>query len=176
MDYSVMTEFLSEDNIKKHLEYLRDLKLRLSILEKSLPQLKDKAIGDIARLPIDRLAKAEAVKLKNEILSHEVFFNSFTESNGKCEWIKKYYSSREAFLYELFVEAMATDGQFLYVYKDRHGSPAYSFSVDSPDVFIRYQPLLAMDLYEHTYFADYGFKKDKFLRSALERFDLRKLE
>ena len=54
MDHGGMNMFLSSDNIMRHYEHLRTLKLRFSILEKSYPRLKDYTIDEIYHLNIDK--------------------------------------------------------------------------------------------------------------------------
>ena len=49
MNLNAMNLFLSEENIKRHLEHLRTQKLKYSILEKSVPELKGKSIKEILR-------------------------------------------------------------------------------------------------------------------------------
>ena len=61
MNFKAMNMFLSEENIKRHLEHLRTMKLKYSILEKSLPELKGRSIAQIVRLGINRKLKDEAI-------------------------------------------------------------------------------------------------------------------
>lgn len=176
MNINAMNMFLSEDNIKRHLEHLRTQKLRYSILEKSIPELKGKKMTDIARMGLDREIKEEALHLLWYIKSHECFFNSFCEVQLKSENVLKYYSSREKFLYDVCLEAKNKDHGFLYIYLDKKGRPQMTFCTESGGAFIKYTPLLAIDLYEHTYFSDYGFKKDKFISNLLMYLDVGRLK
>lgn len=175
MNLNAMNLFLSEENIKRHLEHLRTQKLKYSILEKSVPELKGKSIKEILRSGIKRDIKDEATKLLLYIRSHEVFFNSFTELPRKSMNLINNYSSREKFIYDVYTSSMENDYGFLYVYNDKQGLTHIAFNKEMDGAFIRYEPILALDLYEHTYFADYGFAKDKFLRGALAYFDTGRL-
>ena len=58
---------------------------------------------------------------------------------------------------------------------DKYGIPRYSFSTWDDGAFLRYEPVLAVDMYEHAYFNDYGFEKEKYLRTSLEYLDLERL-
>lgn len=176
MNLSAMNLFLSYSNIKRHLEHMREEKLRYSILEKSLPQLKGKSINQIIRLNIDRNAKDEAIKLLWYIKSHDCFFDSFAEKQTRSDNLLKFYSSAEKFLYDLYVEAVEHDGGFMYIYFDRQGVPKWIFSSECDGAFIRYKPVLALDLYEHSYFLDYGFNKRLYLRNALSYLNLASLD
>ena len=176
MNVKAMNMFLSEENIKRHLEHLRTHKLKLSILEKSQPELKGKDINEISKMSINRDIREEALNLIWYIKSHECFFKSFCQVQLKSECVLKYFSSREKFLYDLSVEAKEHDHGFLYVYLDRRGVPRTSFLAEPSGAFLKFTPILALDLYEHTYFLDYGFMKDKFISNALIYLDVGKLK
>ena len=72
-------------------------------------------------------------------------------------------------------EAKEREYGFLFVYLDKYGIPRCRFSTATDGAFINYEPILALDLYEHAYFNDYGFNRDRYLRSALEYLDLERL-
>nr|MBE6545613.1 hypothetical protein [Oscillospiraceae bacterium] len=175
MNLKAMNMFLSEDNIKKHLEHLRNEKLKYSILEKSVPELKGKSINEISRANLSRDIKEEALRLLWYIRSHETFFDSFTVNPKRSETVEKHSSSRERLVYDIFLQAKDREYGFLYVYADKQGAPRIAVSDYNEGVYLRYEPILSIDLYEHTYFSDYGFSKDKFLRNALMYLDTGRL-
>ena len=175
MNFKAMNLFLSEENIKRHLEYLRTLRLKYSILEKGVPEIKGKGIKDITMSSLNRKIKDEAMSLLWQIKTHEVFFNSFSESPIWPDSMKKQFSSREKFLYDLMIKA--TDGEYgyLYIFSDNQKRIRSLFTNRFDGAFLQYQPLLCIDLYEHSYFCDYGFAKDKFIKGALAYLDTGKL-
>lgn len=175
MNFKVMNFFLSEENVKLHIEHLRTLRLKYSVLEKSLPELKGKEMTVIARSAINRKIKEEALELLWQIKSHELFFNSFAENQTWSEEIRKHNSSRERFVYDLLMEARGKDCGFLYVYPDRRKKLMTVYTDRFDGAFVKYEPRLCLDLYEHTYFSDYGFKKEKYLRNALMYLDTSRL-
>ena len=176
MNVEAMNLFLSDGNIKRHLEHLREERLRYSILEKSYPQIKGCAIGQLVRLNIDRDVKDEAISRLWYIKAHECFFNSFTERQTWRKELIKYYPSKERLLYDIYIEAMEKDHGFLFIYIDKQGTPKWIFADKSDGAFIRYEPILTLDLYEHTYFLDYGFEKKLFLRNALAYLNISSLD
>lgn len=175
MNFKVMNMFLSEENIKRHLEHLRTLRLKYSVLEKSLPELKGKDMTVVARSGINKKIKEEALELLWLINSHELFFNSFNDNPTWSEAMRKHNSSRERFVYDLLMEARDKDCGFLYIYPDRQKRLLTVYTDRFDGAFVKYEPKLCLDLYEHTYFSDYGFKKEKFLRNALMYLDTGRL-
>ena len=164
--------FISDTNRAYHEEYLRNQRLRLSIFEKSYPQIVGKDYKALTGIRLPKGEREELLKIKKDILSHEVFFSSFGVSNEKCEAVKKQYGSEASFLYLLFCECNKCDGNFLYVYTDRTGGVRYT--VDG-GAFVDFSPVLAVDLCEHAYFYDYGFDRSKYLKAALSEINLLKI-
>lgn len=173
MNVGLMSSFLSDINIKRHLDHLREEKLRYSILEKSFPILIDKTPREILRLNIEHRVKQEAFSLACYIKSHECFFNSFNNEirgNYNCSL------TVEKMFYNMYCDAISREGCFLFVYVDKNGIPKWSFSKEGNGEFVLFQPILSIDLYEHTYFLDYGFDKKRFIRTAISYLDISSLD
>lgn len=176
MDCSSMTLFLSEENIKLHKEYLNKQKLRYSILKKSCATPLASDIKEIYRNAMPKDVKKEALELLCDIKSHELFFNSFIYPTKICNNIKKYYTSQESLVYDVLLKARERNFGFLYLCLDTRGKPRLEYGNNEVDIFIKYDPILAFDLWEHVYIRDYGFNREKFLRCALEYFNLKLLD
>ena len=175
MDYTPLYTFLSESNVKRHLDYLNTLKLRLSILEKSIPSVNGKTAREILDMNIPRRQKEEILPLTLEILAHKLYFSSFTTEPKSSPIVKKYYSSESGFCYDMMCTAKKFSYGYLYVFKDKKGRPDYRITC-SPDIlFLSSDPVFVIDLCEHAYFADYGFEKEKYLKGALSHLDLIRL-
>lgn len=167
--------FLTEDNVRLHKEYLKNQRLKLSILEKSVPQIKSKTVSEISKMRIKPAVKSEAAFLISDILSHECYFRSFCVESARCKALRDYYSSEASFCYELFCYAKEWKQGFAYVMWNGSGRPVIKHSDKAPLAFLTEQPLLALDLCEHAYFYDYGFDKDEYLRRAIAHLDLSRL-
>lgn len=176
MDYSAMRLFLSEENIKIHLDYLKKSRLMYSILQKSNSKIVGDNIKAIYNQNLPKQDKNEAINLLCDIKSHEIFFNSFSNVVPVCKHIKKFYSSAEKLIYDVYVLAKNNCTGFVYLCIDRKGALTIEYRRDASDIFIKYDPVLALDLCEHTYFKDYGFNKDRYLKNALRYFNLKLLD
>ncbi len=175
MNLSPLYCFLSENNVKNHLAYMRTLRLKYSILEKSLPRIKGVSPEELVRMNIPKKQSAELLPLILKIKAHELYFSSFTKTPKPCQLLKKYYISENSFCYELKEAAKRLDHGYLYVYKDGRGRPCFR-TVEALDIgFLRDAPLLVIDLFEHSYFADYGFEYEKYLTGAISHLDFSRL-
>ena len=176
MDCSTMRLFLSDENIKSHFDYINKQKLRFSILQKSCSELNSCCYKEIYRkkLPFD--IKKQALTLICDIKTHELFFNSFSQPRYICKNIKRYFSSQDRLIYEMLSLAREVDYGFIFVCLDKAGKPIICSGENKTDIFIKYEPILAIDLYEHVYFKDYGFNKEKYLSNALGYLNLKILD
>ncbi len=168
-----MTLFLSEESILRHREYARCLRLKYSILQKSEMLLNSLNILEIQWQKLKPDLAAEAFSLLSEYSLHALFFASFAENGtGSLDLLACQQKSKAELLNRLYKLAYTdNDGGFLAVYKSRRG-------VTVRRVFPPYRellnemPTLAVDLYEHTYFSDYGFDRGRYLYAALSRLNL----
>ena len=167
-----MTEILSEENISMHREYLRQMRLRYSILESDLPRLKGVSVGDLARLKLDKKDLRFALELLPEIVLHDIFFDSFTDRKyTSSEAVKSCYGSEANLLNELYRLSKGSCCGFLVVGRDCRASLVSDFV----DAFKVGDPILAVDLFEHSYFLDYGFDRERYVLNCLSHLNLKKL-
>ena len=171
-------EFLSCHSIGSHCEYLNTLRLRLSVFEASYPCLVGADNKKIARLSLPRGEKERVLALRADILAHEVFFDSFVKCGEPCPQsgiIGEQYGSEARFLYGLMTLARDESG-FLLIYLNRHGRAEAYAGADYRGIALRHNVKLAVDLFEHAYFTDYGFDKEKYLSKALSMLNLSRLK
>ena len=166
--------FLTEENIMIHKEYSKTLRLRHSIAEKSIPQIKGKSILEIEKMRLPSSVKNDILPNLREYVAHEIYFRSFCSNRLSCPKIKDFYSSVEAFLYEIYLIASCKSYGFVFVFVDERGRPMIHHSEDCKRIMLT--PSLAIDVSEHAYFLDYRFDKERYLRSALSNLNLSLLD
>ncbi len=171
-----MTLFLSEESLARHREYARNLRLKYSILQKSETTINSLNIREIPWQKLSPDLAAEAFSLLADITLHDVFFSSFTENRllplpSDC---RDYKSSADLLnrLYRLAYRD--TDGGFLVAFGTRRGIGVKRIFPPYREL-LSVSPTLAVDLYEHSYFSDYGFDRSRYLISALAQLDLSRL-
>ena len=174
MEYKAMLNFMSEDTLRAHLSHLDGLRSRLSFLKKCYPSFKDKTAGELASFRQYSRLPRELFLCALGIFLHEQYFSSFTEIPLPCREVKSYYTSENAFCYELLSAARETDSGFVYAVRDkRRGVRIVSDPLCSKPLLA--DRILSLDLSEHAYFSDYGFNRDEYLRRAIAYLDLPKL-
>lgn len=167
-----MLLFLSKDSILEHMKYAENVRLQISIFEKSFPQICGKSFVEAMRCKIPKQYKIELQEKYVEYLSHQLYFKSFDANDKPCKEIKKYFSSENSFCYETLEIAKKHKNGFLYVFKDKNEGIKILHSSDRRIPFYNFIPMLCLDLEEHSYFADYGFGRGEYLRSAIAHLDL----
>ena len=172
-----MLDFVSENTNRQHKEHLNELMLRYSILVKSIPELVGLDIHDIMRSGnVLRAVKGEAIGLLSEIEAHKLYFSSFAESGSRCLRLKEQYGSESLFLYSVLRGARDFGEGYCFVVKSF--GKVYAINSKSPAEIYKNERLsavLCIDLYEHSYFCDYGFNREEYLNAALSRLNLSKL-
>ncbi len=142
--------FVSEESLRIHKEHLCALRMKKEIC----------------------VSARDASALQASIRSHELYFSSFRKERTPCERIRAGYRSENNFCFELLEYAKRQCLGFLYIYPMvRH--PFVGFGTDEKYLS---RALLAVDLWEHAYFLDYGFNFASYLEAALSHLDLSRLK
>jgi len=166
-----LCEFISETSLKEHEEYLAMLKCKASVYKKSGIDVFSGAHINIRPSCTDAERK-KIVRLAEEIVFHDVYFSSFGKTFAPSFKVRESFGSENNFAYEITRFAEDLSDGFICIYTDKVGRVGFSHSSRLPKgVNLR----LAIDLCEHAYFRDYGFKRERYLRAALEHLDFGRL-
>ena len=103
--------------------------------------------------------KKAADSIACEISAHTLYFNSFRRDRVPCPRIKSGYGSENRFCYVLLEYALTVRYGFLYIYP-KSGFPYVGFGNEEKHLS---RAALAIDLWEHAYFLDYGFDKNRYI-------------
>ena len=171
-----MNRFLSEQTIFAHREYVRTLRLKYSILEDGIPEIKNADINKIFTAKIDKNDKREALARLAEITCHDMYFSSFEAECGiRSSLARHQYGSEDALAMCILHEGMKKDIKFISI-GIKQGRISIHASREYQTHFEVHTPKLMIDVEEHAYFWDYGFDKERYLKSALEYLNLSKLD
>ncbi len=174
MDFDVMELFLSRNNILKHKEYANTLLCKHTVMEKSIPKIVGRTPAQIYRMRLSFDTKKEILGNIADYLSHVTFFDSFSKNDTFCPEIKGQFLSENDFCYRALEYAKGVDYGFMYVFKDKKGKIRFASSCNTL-AYISFVPILALDVCEHAYFADYGYERTEYLKRAIARLNISKL-
>ena len=164
--------FVSERALSLHKEYVEAERLRLSVIEKTYPELSGRSARDILRTKC--ADKREAARLKLNISCHELYFSSFGGQYAASEAIRRSYGSEATFLYKLGKFAEECGERFAFIYAD--GKAVRVRGGDEWSLLRIDEGPLVIDLFEHAYFLDYGFDKKAYIKNLLPYLDLSLLD
>lgn len=168
-------DFIEDHNLEKHKEYLGRLKIKYSVLLKSEPLLSGLSVKKILRSKVKEPYRSEALSLLGEIELHRLFFRSFSnKANQPCPALRRFFGSEANFCYRIFNSAMKMQYGFCCLVF-RRGNLEIMEASDPCVPFVSAEPILAIDVWEHAYFADFGFDKERYLSLAVARLDLNKI-
>ena len=159
---------LSEKTLNLHRDYLKKQKLRYSIWEKAFPQISGKCAFEIAKMKIRD--KRDIISLKCDIMCHELYFASFGKEYQSSIAARNKYRTESSFLYEIYEKSRCEKQGFLIIGMSG-GRIEYTVGEENEILKIT-NPLLAVDLYEHAYFLDFGFDMDLYLNKILPMLNL----
>ncbi len=166
--------FLSEENIKKHKEHLENLRIRYSVIEVCNKNITGKGIKELSKIRFND-NRDELLDIKSRILCHELFFNSFSVPYQTSNILKKKYRSEASFLYEIYEKGRKMDFGYIVLYIYR-GNVEIFYGNAITELFLKTTPILCIDMYEHSYYQDYGFDRDIYLKNALAYLNLSKVD
>ncbi len=164
--------FLSERTLELHDQYLNTLRLRYSIWEESIPEIKGRSLLEISRMRIPE--KRDLIYLACEMRFHELYFSSFGVPYQRSSAIRKCYSSEASFIYDMYTDSIKSDEKILIGYAERR-KVAYVLC-DYDGLLGVEHPLFAVDLCEHAYFLDYGFDKGEYLQNSLRHLEFFRID
>ena len=160
---------ISDVSLDMHNEYVRNLKLKLSVLEKSYPEIISRDFCDITKSRFKY--KDEAVFLKSEIKMHELYFSSFGEGYQRSNKIREEFGSEARFLYDLLCGARDEKCDYILISLTRRERVKVDFG-SSSILLTADAPMLCIDICEHAYFRDFGFERDAYLKCFLPHLNL----
>ena len=162
---------LSEKLIVSHYEnnYSGAVK-RLNAITEQLATL------DFSKAPVFAIngLKREELIAANSMILHELYFDGLGESAGPtgklAEAIKKDFGSVERWQAEFSFMGKAQgggSGWVLLTYSPRDGKLINQWSADHTCNLAGGTPLLALDMYEHSYHIDYGAKAAAYVDASM---------
>lgn len=164
-------------NISEYTLYFHHEKHYLGYIDKLNKLLEDRPF--MQNIPLETLTKMEDEAIRTNaggVYNHELYFASLTpnyrQPAGKlAEQIAAGFGSLDALNEQLANAGMDVVGSgWVWLAENQNGGLEIltTKNQDTPD-FDKYNPLLAIDVWEHAYYLDQQNRRDKYLNAALQK-------
>lgn len=179
LNYIFLPEFLSERQLSEHHDvlYVGYVNKLNEIEEKLSSADKGKANATFSDF---RALKKEEVFAQNGILLHELYFENISPPATPAEAgravpealqqaIKKDFGSLDAWQEDFLACGMSSRGWVILAQNPTDGR-LHNYIADVHDIGGVWgaKPLLVLDMYEHSYFIDYGTKKKDYINAFIK--------
>lgn len=179
LNYIFLAEFLSERQLLEHHDVLyAGYVNKLNEIEEKLPGAdRGKANATFSDF---RALKKEEVFAQNGILLHELYFENISPAVAPAEAgravpevlqqsIDKDFGSLAAWQEDFLACGMSSRGWVILGFNPADGR-LHNYIADVHDVGGVWgaRPLLVLDMYEHSYFIDYGTKKKDYINTFIK--------
>ena len=185
LDYNDLSPYISDDTLNIHLNIYKN---NLAILNKLLKQanydyrysMKD-LIKHIDIFPLN--IRGEILYYLSSILNHNLYFynisnNKYLEPDGLIgKDINKYFGNYNNFKQEFTNKALNLKGSgYTFLVRDNIGTLKIinTSNEDSP-YYYDYEPIIGLDLWEHSYFLDYYNDKNTYIANFFKIIDFNKI-
>lgn len=118
----------------------------------------------------------------NAIKSHELYFQNLSGQGGQPQgWlgseIEKTFGSYDNWLKDMKATGLAARGWVWFAFDWQNGS-IFNYLGDAHDAFPIWHatPFVALDVYEHAYFIDYGVNRADYIESFFKNLDWNTIE
>ena len=185
LDYKDLSPYISELSLNIHLNIYKD---NLAMLNRLLKQvnydyiysMKD-LIKHIDIFPLN--IRGEILYYLSSVLNHNLFFynisnNKYLEPVGLIKMsIDKYFGNYNKFKQEFTRNALNLKGSgYTFLVREKSGALKIinTSNEDSP-YYYGYEPIIGLDLWEHSYFLDYYNDKNTYIANFFKIIDFNKI-
>ncbi|MCS7081983.1 MAG: Fe-Mn family superoxide dismutase [Bacteroidetes bacterium] len=167
----------SERAVEEHMRLYRGYVNKANELWEKIAQLdRDPAKANATYSDI-RVMKVELTFAIGGVKNHEIYFDILGGSGGAprgrlAEAIQKNFGSFEAWAADLKATGIAARGWVWLAY-DFEKKTLFNYIGDSQNLFPIWNasPILALDMFEHAFFMDYGTNRGAYIDDFLKRID-----
>ena len=185
LDYGSIDNFISKDALDIHLDIYRDnLNILNNLLKKANYDYSYSMIDLINNINIfDLNIRGEILYYLSSILNHNLFFynisnNKYIEPIGLIEKdIIKYFKTFDNFKKEFKNKSLNLKGSgYTFLVSDDKGIlKIINMSNEDSPYYYGYIPIIALDLWEHSYFLDYKNDKNTYIDKFFKVIDFKKV-
>lgn len=169
---------ISEESVKDHLVLYQGYVKKYNEIMEKLAGLKDEDYSAANQAySLLRALKVDLTFAIGGIKNHEIYFSHLGGKGGKpegmlMEQIENDFGSYEDFEKDLKASGMAARGWVWLAWDNDYGY-LFNYIGDAQNTFPVWNatPILALDVYEHAYFKDYGTARAKYIEAFMKNLD-----
>lgn len=174
-DFSAGLDGMSAEMLKTHTELYDGYVAKTNEIQKKVDEA-DKSKANQSFSEFGELKRQETFSV-NGMKLHEVYFNHLKKGGSEMsgplkEMIEKDYGSVEAWKEEMVATGIASRGWAILAF-DWTDMRLHIYGQDAHNVGAVWNasPLIAIDVYEHAYFLDYGKSRGEYLDACFANMD-----
>lgn len=174
---------ISKKTVEEHLKLYQGYVNKYNEIQEKLFHLGDDEYGKANQVFSQiRELKTELSFAWGGVINHEIYFSHLGGKGGEpkgklLEQIIKDFGSFENFKKDLKATGMAARG-WVFTGWNKREERLLSYLSDSQNTYLVWgvRPILALDVYEHAYFIDYGSKRTDYIEAFLANLDWQTIE
>lgn len=118
----------------------------------------------------------DAIILLGDVLAHRAYFSSFAREGGRDHPLaRRFFGSAAALRNRMYELACANPPGFVSLSCHR-GELVTDYAPRGAELYLSADPILVIDTWEHAYFYDYGFDRERYFARALSHLNFDKLD
>ncbi len=174
---------ITKKTVEEHLKLYQGYVKKYNEINGLLAGLKDEdyAAANQVYSPIREL-KVELSFAWGGIINHEIYFGHLGGQGGEPKkdlmtQINADFGSFDAYRKDLKASGIAARGWVWTAWNTRE-KRLFNYVGDSQNTYLTWEtkPILALDTYEHAYFADYGVNRGSYIEAFMENLDWQEVE
>jgi len=169
---------ISKKTLEEHLKLYQGYVNKYNEIQEKLAVLTEEDLSKANQVYSNiRELKVELSFAWGGVINHEIYFGHLGGQNKVpngtlLKQIKKDFGSLENFKKDLKATGMAARGWVFTGWNKREGR-LFNYLSDSQNTYMMWgvRPILALDIYEHAYFIDYGVNRGSYIDAFFENLD-----
>lgn len=174
---------ISKKTVEEHLKLYQGYVNKYNEIQEKLANLTEEDYAKANQVfSTIRELKVELSFAWGGVINHEIYFghlggNGGTANSGLLKQINKDFGSFEVFKKDLKATGISARGWVFTCWNKREGR-LFNYLSDSQNTYMMWgiRPILALDTYEHAYFADYGVNRAGYIDAFFDNLDWKKID
>lgn len=173
LSFNYTTDIVTKKQFSEHIKLYEGYVTKINQITSELAKNADRANSNAVYSKYRGLKTGETFSLDSVIL-HELYFQNLgTKSNyplaNTIKILERAFSGKDNFFEDLTACGISARGWVVFAYDQRSGT-FRNFLLDAHDKgnILMAFPIIVLDMYEHSYFMDFGTNKNAYIKNFIE--------